>query len=330
MAYLACRVHREDSTIQHHLEMLDVKPLIDGHVLIKVEYSGINYKDALGVTGKGKIYSQFPITAGIDCAGTIEASEDPRFHKGDTVLVNGCGLGERQDGGYGEKVMVPADWVINMPSGLTTRTSMIFGTAGFTAALAIDRMEQNDQTPEQGPIVVTGASGGVGSFAVSMLAQLGYKVIAMSGREEHTDYLKELGASEVLNAQQLKLGTRPLEDARFAGVIDNVGGDVLSGLIRHVDLWGNVASIGMASDHNYSATVFPLILRGVSLLGVSSTNCPMARRKKVWQRIAAEMLPANINAIVSKEIALKDISPCFEEILERRHRGRILVKINSF
>ena len=329
MAYLACRVHRDDSTIQHQLENLALGPLSEGQVLINVEYSGINYKDALGVTGKGKIYNKFPITAGIDCAGSVEASEDPRFHIGDNVLVNGCGLGERQDGGFSEKVIVPADWVINMPKGLSARTSMIFGTAGFTAALAIDRMEQNDQSPEQGPIIVTGASGGVGSFAVSMLSQLGYKVIAVSGRNEHTEYLKGLGASEVVNAEQLNLGSRPLEEARFAGAIDNVGGDLLTGLIRHIDLWGNVASIGMASDHNYSATVFPLILRGVSILGVSSTNCPMTRRKKVWQRIGSEMIPKNINSIVSKEVQLKDISPCFKEILERRHRGRILVKINS-
>ena len=325
MSFLACRVHRAEKSIQHQLEMMSEQQLSAGDVLIRIEYSGINFKDALGVTGKGKIYKQFPINAGIDCAGTVESSSDPRFEIGDKVLVNGCGLGENQDGGLAQKVRVPADWVIKIPEGLTSRTAMIIGTAGFTAALAIDRMEQNDQTPEQGAIVVTGASGGVGSFAVSMLSRLGYEVIAVSGRDEHSNYLKNMGANKVVNMQQLALGSRPLEEARFAGAIDNVGGELLSGLIRHTDLWGNVACIGMAADANYQATVFPLILRGVSLLGVSSANCPMPRRKRIWQRIGKELLPNNTESIVSQEVNLADISPCFEDILERRHRGRILV-----
>ena len=325
MSFLACRVHREEKSIQHQLEMMDDNQLSAGDVLINIEYSGVNYKDALGVTGKGKIYKQFPINAGIDCAGIVESSSDPKFKAGDSVLVNGCGLGENQDGGLAQKVRVPAGWVIKMPEGLTSRTAMIIGTAGFTAALAIDRMEQNDQTPEQGTLVVTGASGGVGSFAVSMLSRLGYDVCAVSGREEHQEYLKSMGANEVVNMQQLELGARPLEDARFAGVIDNVGGELLSGLIRHIGLWGNVACIGMADDANYKATVFPLILRGVSLLGVSSANCPMPRRERIWQRIGKELLPNNIESIVSQEVKLADVSPCFDDILERRHRGRILV-----
>ncbi len=325
MSFLACRVHREEKSIQHQFEMMDDDQLSAGDVLIRIEYSGINFKDALGVTGKGKIYKQFPINAGIDCAGIVESSSEPRFKVGDSVLVNGCGLGENQDGGLAQKVQVPAGWVIKMPDGLTSRTAMIIGTAGFTAALAIDRMEQNDQSPEQGTIVVTGASGGVGSFAVSMLSRLGYEVLAVSGREEHQEYLKSMGANKVVNMQQLGLGARPLEDARFAGVIDNVGGELLSGLIRHIDLWGNVACIGMAADANYQATVFPLILRGVSLLGVSSANCPMPKRERIWQRIGKELLPNNIESIVSQEVKLADVNPCFDDILERRHRGRILV-----
>ncbi|RLA03298.1 MAG: oxidoreductase, partial [Gammaproteobacteria bacterium] len=224
MSFLACRVHRDESGIQHHLETMEETQLSAGDVVIKIEYSGVNYKDALGVTGKGKIYTQFPINAGIDCAGVVESSTDSQFQPGDAVLVNGCGLGERQDGGFAEKVRVPADWVIKMPEGLDSRTAMIHGTAGFTAALAIDRMEQNDQSPEQGPIVVTGASGGVGSFAISMLSKLGYEVIAVTGRAEHTDYLKSMGADKVVDHQQLALGSQPLEEARYAGVIDNVGG----------------------------------------------------------------------------------------------------------
>ncbi|CAH1387214.1 YhdH/YhfP family quinone oxidoreductase [Candidatus Nitrotoga sp. M5] len=325
MSFLVCRVHREDKSIYHQLEMMDEQQLSAGDVLIRIEYSGINFKDALGVTGKGKIYKLFPVNAGIDCAGIVESSSDTRFEIGEKVLVNGCGLGEIQDGGLAQKVRVPADWVIKIPEGLTSRTAMILGTAGFTAALAIDRMEQNDQTPEQGAIVVTGASGGVGSFAVSMLSRLGYEVIAVSGRDEHSDYLKNMGASKVVNMQQLALGTRPLEEARFAGAIDNVGGELLSGLIRHTGLWGNIACIGMAADANYQTTVFPLILRGVSLLGISSTNCPMPKRERIWQRIGKELLPNNTELIVSQEVCLADISPCFYDILARRHRGRILV-----
>ena len=325
MSFLACRVHREEKSIHYQLETMEEQQLSKSGVLIRIEYSGINYKDALGVTGKGSIYKQFPINAGIDCAGIVESSTDPRFKAGDAVLVNGCGLGENQDGGLAQKVRVPADWVIKMPDGLDSRSAMIIGTAGFTAALAIDRMEQNDQSPEQGSIVVTGASGGVGSFAISMLSHLGYNVIAVSGRAVHSDYLKQLGANKVVTAEQLELGSRPLEEARFAGVIDSVGGDLLSGLLRHIDLWGNVVCIGMAADANYQATVFPLILRGVSLLGASSANCPMPRRKRVWQRIGKDLLPDNIESIVSAEVNLADIGPCFNEILERRHRGRILI-----
>ncbi len=325
MSFLACRVDRVEKHVHYQLENMEEQQLSDGDVVINVEYSGINYKDALGATGKGMIYKQFPINAGIDCAGVVESSTDVTFKAGDKVFVNGCGLGENQDGGLAQKVRVPASWVIRMPEGLDSRTAMITGTAGFTAALAIDRMEQNEQSPEKGPIVVTGASGGVGSFAVSMLSHLGYETIAISGREQYVDYLKSMGAAEVITPEQLELGSRPLEKSRYAGVIDNVGGELLSGLIRHIDLWGNVACIGMAADANYQATVFPLILRGVSLLGVSSANCPMPRREKVWQRIGKDLLPENIELIVNKEVALKDIGPCFDELLNRQHRGRILV-----
>jgi len=328
MSFLACRVHRVEKTIQHQIEMMDEDQLSDGDVLINVEYSGINYKDALGATGKGMIYKKFPINAGIDCAGVVESSTDPRFKAGDKVLVNGCGLGEVQDGGLAEKVRVPSSWVIKMPDGLDSRSAMIVGTAGFTAALAIDRMEQNDQTPEMGPVVVTGASGGVGSFAISMLAHLGYEAIAVSGREKHREYLKSMGASSVKTPEQLKLGTRALEEAKYAGVIDNVGGDLLSSLLAHIDLWGNVACIGMAADHRYQSTVFPMILRGVSMLGASSANCPMPRREKVWKRIGSDLLPENLESIVSEEVSLKEISPYFNQILERKHRGRIIVKCN--
>jgi len=325
MLIKACRVQRDDSGIQCSIVNMRESELHDGEVLIRIAYSGINFKDALGATGTGKIYRQFPINAGIDCAGVVESSSVSLFKEGDEVLVNGCGLGETQDGGFANKVKVPASWVIKMPAGLTSRTAMIYGTAGFTAALAIERMERNGQLPEQGAIVVTGASGGVGSFAICLLAQLGYETIAVSGRAEHYDYLLGLGASKVSSVEDLELGIRPLEKAKFAGAIDNVGGDLLSGILSHIELWGNVASIGMAAGHQYCSSVFPYILRGVSILGVSSTNCPMQWRKSVWQRLGRELNASKIENIVEKEISLDEIIPYFDNILNRKHRGRILV-----
>jgi len=321
----ACRVQRDDDGIQCSIIDMGEDELNDGTVLINIAYSGINYKDALGATGRGKIYRQFPINAGIDCSGIVESSNDLKFNKGDVVLVNGCGLGESQDGGFANKVKVPASWVMSMPAGLDCRTSMIYGTAGFTAALAIERMERNGQKPDQGPIVVTGASGGVGSFAISFLSKLGYDTIAVTGRAQHHNYLMTLGATQVLSSDELDLGSRPLEKAKFAGAIDNVGGELLSGILRHVDLWGNVASIGMAAGQEYSSTVFPYILRGVSILGVSSTNCPMVWRESIWKRIGRELIASNVENIVEEETPLSEIIPYFQNILNRKHRGRILV-----
>lgn len=326
----SCRVQCENNQIQSSITNLNLEQLMPEQVLIKVAYSGINYKDALGVTGKGKIYKTFPINAGIDCAGVIESSESEQLPVGTAVLVNGCGLGEVRDGGLSEKVYVPSDWVIPLPAGLTAKQAMIFGTAGFTAALAIDRMQQNDQTPELGPIVVTGASGGVGSFAIMMLSQLGYETIAITGRLEHQEYLTALGATEVKTLEQLALDSSPLAKARFGGVIDNVGGDLLAQLVAHVAPWGNVSSIGLAASHKLSATVFPFILRGVSLLGVSSTNCSMTRRRAIWQKIASEFVDqSKLDLILEKEVPLTESLGYFDAILNRQHRGRILVNCQA-
>jgi acrylyl-CoA reductase (NADPH) len=329
VTFLACRVNKTESGITHKLVQMKVDDLSPGEVVIDVHYSGVNYKDALGATGRGQILKQFPLNSGIDLAGVVNSSEDDRFKVGDKVLVNGCGLGEIHDGGHAEKARVPADWVMPVPNGLTMKQCMVLGTAGFTAALAIHRMQENNQSIDKGPIVVTGASGGVGSVAVDILASLGYETIALSGREEHFDYLFALGATQVCSAESLKLGERPLEKAQFGGVIDNVGGKLLSQLIAHTHLWGNVASIGLADHHQLNTTVFPFILRGVSLLGVSSTNCPMPLREAIWKRMGADLKPKNLDLILTEEVPLKNVSDVFNDLLDRKKHGRIVINCQS-
>ena len=325
MSFLACRIYKTDDGVEHRLEQITLDDLSAGEVVIRVHYSGVNYKDALGATGRGQILKQFPLNGGIDLSGVVESSEDPRFNPGDEVVVNGCGLGENHDGGLSEYARVPADWVMPVPTGLTMQDCMILGTAGFTAALAIHRMLENSQTKDKGPIVVTGASGGVGSVAVDMLTQLGFEAIAVSGRREFDDYLESLGAAKVCSAEQLELGSRPLEKGKFGGVIDNVGGNLLSQLIAHTNLWGNIASIGLADNHKLDTTVFPMILRGVSILGVSSTNCPMPLRRAIWQRMGAELKPKHLSRIMTEEVALKDVSAVFNDLLDRKKHGRIVI-----
>ena len=325
MSSLACRMFRETAGVAARMVDVAVDDLTPGEVVIRAEWSGINFKDALGVTGRAPIYKRFPINAGIDVSGRVESSADPRYRAGDAVLVNGMGLGETHDGGFAEVVRVPAEWVVPLPAGLDLREAMVLGTAGFTAALALHRMEVNGQSPSQGPVVVTGATGGVGSAAVSMLKRRGYAVVAVSGRPEHEAYLRALGADEVSTPEALALGTRPLESTRFAGVIDNVGGPLLAGLIRHVGLWGNVALIGNAASPAFDATVFPGILRGVSLLGASSANCPMTLRASIWERLGADLKPPALGSIVSRTVKLADVIPACTALMDRTALGRVLV-----
>jgi NADPH2:quinone reductase len=325
-SFLACRVFEEAGRVAPRLVEMATDELSSGDVVVRVHWSGINYKDALAVTGRGKILKRFPLNAGIDAAGVVESSQDARYEAGDSVLVQGMGLGESHDGGYAERLRVPGDWVVPLPTGLTLRESMVLGTAGFTAALAVVRMELLGQRPELGPIVVTGATGGVGSIAVSMLAARGYAVTAASGRPEHAGYLRGLGASLVQTPDELALGSRPLEAARFGGVVDNVGGALLAGLVRHVCPWGQVACIGMAASPELSGTVFPLILRGVSLLGVTSTNCPMPLRQEVWARLGGELKPPHLAAMVSRVVPLAEVLKAAPLLMERRALGRILVQ----
>ncbi len=325
MSFRACRVFEEDGRVAPRVVEMETDALSAGEVVVRVQWSGINYKDALALTGRGKILRRFPLNAGIDAAGVVESSTDARFRPGQPVLANGMGLGEAHDGGLAQRLRLPADWVVPLPAGLTTREAMALGTAGFTAALALHRMELNGQRPEMGAIVVTGATGGVGSVAVSMLAGRGYRVVAVSGRREHREYLLRLGAAEVCTPDELQLGNRPLEAARFGGAIDNVGGPLLAGLTRHVGLWGQIACIGMAASGELSTTVFPLILRGVSLLGVSSANCPMPLRTEVWNRLGAELKPSGLDAIVHEVVGLDEVVDRALRLVDWRSLGRTVV-----
>ena len=327
-AFNAFRIHENtDGTVRAGLEKLSLDDLSHGEVVIRSHYSSVNYKDALAATGKGKILRRFPLTGGIDVAGVVLSSDDVRFHKGDQVLVTGCGLGENHDGGFSEVVRVPADWVVPLPQGLSLFDAMALGTAGFTAALAIDRMEQNGLVPGQGPVVVSGASGGVGSIAIDLLSGRGYEAVALSRKPETKHYLQSLGAVEVLDTQTIAATNKPLETTRWAGAIDNVGGDLLGWLARTVQPWGSIASIGMAGGVELHTTVMPFILRGVSILGITSANCPMTRRVKVWQRLATDMKPQHLASIVSGRVTLDELPGVFEAVLSGQHRGRYVVDL---
>ncbi len=325
MSFPACRVFNENGTVVARMVEMSVDELTPGEVVIRAEWSGINFKDALAVTGRAPILKRFPLNAGIDVAGRVESSSDARYRPGDLVLVNGAGLGEAFDGGFAHVVRVPAEAVVALPPGLDPREAMTLGTAGFTAALALHRMELNGQAPDMGPIVVTGATGGVGSAAISMLVRRGYQVVAVSGRPEHHDYLRELGAQKVTSPDGLALGARSLGAVRFGGAIDNVGGPLLAGLLRHVGLWGNVAAIGNAAAPEFDATVFPFILRGVSLLGASSTNCPIGLRTAIWNRLGADLKPPSLGRIPSRTVPLAEVIPACDTLMNRTSLGRVLV-----
>ncbi|MBS0580319.1 MAG: oxidoreductase [Proteobacteria bacterium] len=325
--FRAFRIHLAEGRIAARFEQITLADLAAGDVVVRVTHSGINYKDALAATGAGRILRRYPLVGGIDLAGIVESSDDPRYAQGDAVLVTGCALSETHDGGYAEYARVQGDWVIPLPAGLTAFDAMAIGTAGFTAALAIDRMEQNGQAPSGGPILVTGASGGVGSLAIDMLAARGYRVIALSGKPGAVQYLQSLGAQEVLARKDLDLGSRPLETARFGGAIDNLGGEVLTWLTRTVDFWGNIASIGLASGADLKTTVMPFILRGVSLLGINSSATPRERRLKVWQRIATDLRPPHLARIAARTIEFAELPAAFPAYLDGTVTGRTVVRI---
>jgi acrylyl-CoA reductase (NADPH) len=325
-AFSAFQVHKNaDGTVGAGLEELALDDLSPGEVVIRSRFSSVNYKDALAATGKGKILRRFPLVGGIDVAGVVVSSVDARFREGDQVLVTGCGLGESHDGGFSEVVRVPAEWLVPLPEGLSLYAAMALGTAGFTAALAIDRMEQNGLGPGQGPVIVTGASGGVGSIAIDLLSGRGYEVVALSRKSEACDYLQSLGAAEVLLANTIADSGKPLEKASWAGAIDNVGGDTLGWLTRTLQPGGSVASIGLAGGVELHTTVMPFLLRGVCILGITSANCPMERRRKVWNRLVTDLKPRHLDRIVVATVTLDELPGIFEKVLSGQHRGRYVV-----
>jgi len=257
----------------------------------------------------------------------VVGSSDPRYTAGQPVLVTGCGLSETHDGGYAEYARVAGDWVIPLPPGLTTFDAMRIGTAGFTAALAIHSMEHNGQAPANGPVVVTGATGGVGSLAIDMLAGRGYEVVAVSGKPEADAYLRGIGAARILRRQEIDPGKRPMEKALWAGAVDNLGGDLLAWLTRTVDQWGNIASVGLAAGPGLETTVMPFILRGVNLLGINSVYTPRQTRLAVWARIAGDLRPARLERICTKVVGLEELPAQFDDYLKGRVTGRTVVKI---
>jgi len=327
MSFKAFRIHEIDRKVVARFEDLSLDDLSTGDVVVRVLYSDINYKDALAATGAGKILRKFPLVGGVDLAGVVDSSADPRYQPGDQVLVTGCGLSEVHDGGYAEYARVKGDWVIPMPAGLDAFKAMTLGTAGFTAALAIHRMEHNGQTPSRGPIVVTGATGGVGSVAIDMLAGRGYEVVAVTGKAESADYLRRLGAAQVLLRSEIDYGKRPLEAARFAGAIDNVGGETLTWLTRCVDSFGNIASIGLAGGAELHTSVMPFILRGVNLLGINSSATLREMRLIVWNRIATDLKPRHLDLIATRTIDFAALPTAFAAYLDGTVTGRTVVKI---
>lgn len=328
--FRALRVHQVEKTTESRLETISLDDLSPGEVVIDLHYSSLNFKDALAVSGKGRIMRSFPLTAGIDMAGVVESSRDDRFSAGDEVLVTGCNIGEQFDGGLAEKARVAADSVVRLPTGLSLKESMMLGTAGFTAGLAVRRMLENHQSPDMGPVAVTGPTGGVGSVAIQILSGLGYEVSAITGKPEAAaDYLKALGAHEIIDRTTLDLGSKPMERAVWGGAVDNVGGDVLTYLTRTTKLWGNIASIGLAASHKLETTVMPFILRGVNLLGIHSVETPMPVRQAVWDRLASDWKPGKLGMIASHETSLDGVKAACDEIMAGQVTGRYLVNIKS-
>jgi len=327
--FKALRIFSEDGKVVPRSVEMGLDELDPGEVVIKTAYSSINYKDALAATGAGKIIRRFPCVGGIDGCGTVVSSSDPRFKEGDQVIATSYDIGVAHDGGYSEYMRVPAAWVVRMPKGMSPFDAMALGTAGYTAGLAVVRMEHEGLKPANGPVIVTGATGGVGSIAIDILAGAGYHVVALTGKEAQADYLKQLGAREVMLRSQLDLTKiKPLDKATWAGAVDNLGGEVLSWLASTMNVGGTLASIGLAASHTFNTTVMPFILRGVSLLGVDSVNTPMDVRVRVWERLASDLKPRHLQSMVTT-VDLSGMAPVFEKIIKSQSRGRTVVKIGA-
>lgn len=325
--FRAFRIHSDNNVHRAGIESMRVDDLSPGEIVIKVAYSSINFKDALAGTGKGRILRQYPLNGGIDVAGYVTASTDPAFKEGDQVLCTGSGLSETRDGGFAEVARLESKWAIPLPAGLTLRESMALGTAGFTAALAVFQMIRNGQTPSMGPIVVTGATGGVGSLAIDILTRAGFEAHAITGKVDQFDWLIALGARQCIARTELFWGQRPLEAAHWAGAIDNVGGDLLAGLTRVIKPYGCIAVCGNAASIDLATTVMPFIIRGLSVLGVASAGTARAVREKIWEHLSGDWKPAHLATIAHREVELADMAGVFDGMLAGGSHGRTVVKI---
>lgn len=324
------KTHDQDASplVPLELRSLTVDELPEGEVLVEIHYSSVNYKDALAALPNGQVVRHYPMVPGIDLAGVVVTSSDPRYLPGDSVLATGYELGVNHFGGFSAYARVRADWLVPLPPGLSLREAMIYGTAGFTAALSLHRLEMNGANPEQGPVLVTGATGGVGSVAVALLATKGYSVTASSGKEAERDYLLQLGAAEVISREEVyPEQAKPLATARWQAAVDPVGGKSLPAILSQLQPNGSVAVSGLTGGSEWQATVLPFILRGINLLGIDSVYCPSHTRTLIWQRLAADLKPSSLDAIVDQEISLEEVPSALERILQGGMRGRVIVRL---
>ncbi|TWA94504.1 MDR family oxidoreductase [Bradyrhizobium stylosanthis] len=324
--FKAIRIDKADKGTTAQLVQFDEAELMEGDVTVRVEWSTLNYKDGLALTGKAPVVRRFPMIAGIDFAGTVEQSSHPQWKAGDKVVCTGWGMGETHLGAYAEKARVKGDWLVALPQGLSTRDAMAIGTAGFTAMLSVLALEKHGISPKSGPVVVTGAAGGVGSVATAVLSKLGYHVIASTGRAAEADYLKEIGAAEVIDRNELSAPAKPLAKERWAGGVDSVGSTTLANLLSMTKYGGAIAACGLAAGMDLPSSVAPFILRGVCLLGIDSVMCPIEPRKAAWQRLASDLDRTKLSEI-THEISLDQVSEWGAKILAGQVRGRIVVKI---
>ncbi|MBR0711997.1 acrylyl-CoA reductase (NADPH) [Bradyrhizobium liaoningense] len=324
--FKAIRIDKADKGTTAQLAQFDEAELMEGDVTVRVEWSTLNYKDGLALTGKAPVVRRFPMIAGIDFAGTVEASSHPQWKAGDKVVCTGWGMGETHLGAYAEKARVKGDWLVALPQGLSARDAMAIGTAGFTAMLSVLALEKHGLSPKSGPVVVTGAAGGVGSVATAVLSKLGYHVIASTGRAAEADYLKEIGAAEVIDRNELSAPAKPLAKERWAGGVDSVGSTTLANLLSMTKYGGAIAACGLAAGMDLPSSVAPFILRGVCLLGIDSVMCPIEPRKAAWQRLASDLDRTKLSEI-THEIAIDEVPGWGAKILAGQVRGRIVVKI---
>ncbi len=320
-------IEEVDGKVVSGFKQMNLTDLDAGEVVIKTAYSSVNFKDALAATGAGKIIRRFPCIGGIDLSGTVVESSSSEFSIGDEVIATSYDIGVAHHGGYAEYARIPAEWVVPMPKGLDLFSSMALGTAGFTAGLAVERMEHDGLAPSAGPVVVNGATGGVGGIAVDILSGLGYSVTAMTGKSDQEDYLRNLGASEILLRDSIDLEKiKPLARETWAGAVDNLGGDILSWIASGMKVGGAIASIGLASSFKFNTTVMPFILRGVSLLGIDSVNAKSLVRRKVWERLGSDMKPAHLSDIV-QTVEFDELPSVFPKLMQSAMRGRVVVKV---